>query len=111
METIWKRYGNDMETIWKRYGNDMETIWKRYGNDIDGRAMNVAGELSTGNLYTWFDEGRGGQDYELVPSSTLPMMQLVSVAVPASITRPPVPLVPVFCVTVACRRLSTPEFT
>ncbi|MFT5406381.1 MAG: hypothetical protein ACI9DF_005241, partial [Verrucomicrobiales bacterium] len=42
------------------------------GNEIDSRAMNVAGEPSTGNLYTRFDEGRGGQAYGLVPSSTLP---------------------------------------
>jgi hypothetical protein len=35
--------------------------------------MNVAGEPSTGNLYTRFDEGRGGQAYGLVPSSTLPV--------------------------------------
>ncbi|MFT5192962.1 MAG: hypothetical protein ACI9DF_004444, partial [Verrucomicrobiales bacterium] len=42
-----------------------------YGNEIDSRAMNVAGEPSTGNLYTRFDEGRGGQAYGLVPSSTL----------------------------------------
>ena len=34
--------------------------------------MNVAGEPSTGNLYTRFDEGRGGQAYGLAPSSTLP---------------------------------------
>jgi hypothetical protein len=33
--------------------------------------MNVAGEPSTGNLYTRFDEGRGGQAYGLAPSSTL----------------------------------------
>ena len=33
--------------------------------------MKFAGEPSTGNLYTRFDEGRGGLAFRLAPSSTL----------------------------------------
>ncbi|MFT5190793.1 MAG: hypothetical protein ACI957_003829, partial [Verrucomicrobiales bacterium] len=33
---------------------------------------NLVGEPSTGNLYTRFDEGRGGHAFGRVPSSTLP---------------------------------------
>ena len=40
---------------------------------LESPALKFAGEPSTGNLYTRFDEGRGGLAFGLAPSSTLPV--------------------------------------
>ena len=46
-----------------------------YPSEMDSKlespALKFAGEPSTGNLYTRFDEGRGGLAFGLAPSSTL----------------------------------------
>ena len=52
------------------------TAWKgvksqRNEPDFDSLTVKFAGESSTGNLYTRFDEGRGGLAFRLAPSSTL----------------------------------------
>ena len=39
--------------------------------NLDSPTVKLAGEPSTGNLYTRFDEGRGGLVYRRAPSSTL----------------------------------------
>ena len=39
--------------------------------NLDSPTVKFAGEPSTGNLYTRFDEGRGGLAFRLAPSSTL----------------------------------------
>ena len=48
-----------------------------YPSEMDSKlerpALKFAGEPSTGNLYTRFDEGRGGLAFGLAPSSTLPV--------------------------------------
>ena len=45
--------------------------YREMTSNLDSQTVKFAGEPSTGNLYTRFDEGRGGLAFRLAPSSTL----------------------------------------
>ena len=53
--------GRDQALADTRIGQPVRALRKRNEIKLDSRAMKVVGEPSTGNLYTRFDEGRGGQ--------------------------------------------------
>ena len=53
---------------------------------FDSQTVKSAGEPSTGNLYTRFDEGRGGLAHWLAPSSTLLPFSLPSAETPGRLS-------------------------